>query len=390
MKMDFRLGERSDAFRAEARAFLDEALTPEVKAQMEETGIHHNWDFHRKLVERGWLAPGWPVEYGGQGRDRLEVLAFAEEFQRAGAPTYGTGTTLMIANVIRLIGTEEQKKLILPRALGGEIIIVLGFTEPESGSDVAAAQARAVRDGDEWVINGQKMFTTNAQDADYVFMLTRTNPDVPKHQGLTTFLVPLKQPGVEIRAVHTLSGERTNLTFYTDVRVDDGMRIGEVDGGWEVMTVGLTFERSGAQGGESVRLLSAMEHWAATTTDEHGHPRSEDPSIRARLGRAAAENEVSTLLARRSAWVESTQGTSGVEGSMGKLFASEAITRQGADFMDMLGPDGLRSMGDPTAIEDGAAEYSFRFALGATTYGGTSEIQRTIIAQRGLGLPRSR
>ena len=390
MKMDFRLGEHSDAFRAEARAFLDEALTPEVKAQMEETGIHHNWDFHRKLVERGWLAPGWPVEYGGQGRDRLEVLAFAEEFQRAGAPTYGTGTTLMIANVIRLIGTEEQKKLILPRALGGEIIIVLGFTEPESGSDVAAAQARAVRDGDEWVINGQKMFTTNAQDADYVFMLTRTNPDVPKHQGLTTFLVPLKQPGVEIRAVHTLSGERTNLTFYTDVRVDDGMRIGEVDGGWEVMTVGLTFERSGAQGGESVRLLAAMEHWAATTTDEHGQTRSEDPSVRARLGRAAAENEVSTLLARRSAWVESTEGTSGVEGSMGKLFASEAITRQGADFMDMLGPDGLRSMGDPTAIEDGAAEYSFRFALGATTYGGTSEIQRTIIAQRGLGLPRSR
>ena len=143
--MDFRLGEHSDAFRAEARAFLDEALPPEVKAQMEETGIHHNWDFHRKLVERGWLAPGWPVEYGGQGRDRLEVLAFAEEFQRAGAPTYGTGTTLMIANVIRLIGTEEQKKLILPRALGGEIIIVLGFTEPESGSDVAAARPRRAR-----------------------------------------------------------------------------------------------------------------------------------------------------------------------------------------------------------------------------------------------------
>jgi alkylation response protein AidB-like acyl-CoA dehydrogenase len=388
--MDFRLGENSDAFRAEARAFLDEALTPEVLELMETTGIHHNWDFHHKLVERGWLAPGWPKEFGGQGREPLEVLAFTEEFQRAGAPTYGVGTTLMIANVILRIGTEEQKSLILPKALGGEIIIVLGFTEPESGSDVAAAQTRAVRDGDEWVINGQKMFTTNAQDADYAFMLTRTNPDVPKHQGLTTFLVPLKQPGVEIRAVHTLSGERTNLTFYTDVRVADSMRIGEVDGGWEVMTVGLTFERSGAHGGESIRLLSEMEHWAATSIDDDGHPRGDDPVVRARLGRAAAENEVSTLLARRSAWVQATGGLPGVEGSMAKLFASEAITRQGADFMDMLGPDGLRSTGDPTAIEGGAAEFAYRFALGATTYGGTSEVQRNIIAQRGLGLPRAR
>ena len=161
---------------------------------MHGTGVHHNWDFHRRQVERGWLAPGWPEEFGGQGRDPLEMLAFAEEFHRAGAPTYAVGTTLMVASIIRHIGTEEQKRLILPQALGGEIIIVLGFTEPESGSDVAAAQTRAVRDGDEWVINGQKMFTTNAQEADYVFMLTRTNPDVPKHQGLTTFLVPLVSP----------------------------------------------------------------------------------------------------------------------------------------------------------------------------------------------------
>ena len=137
---------------------------------------------------------------------------------------------------------------------------------------MAAAQTRAVRDGDEWVINGQKMFTTNAQEADYAFMLTRTNPDVPKHRGLTTFLVPLRQPGVEIQPVFTLSGERTNLTFYSDVRVDDGLRIGEVDGGWDVMTVGLTFERSGAQGGESIRLLGAMERWATTAVDDDGTP----------------------------------------------------------------------------------------------------------------------
>jgi len=388
--MDFRLGGKSEKVRLEARAFLAEALTPEVRQKMEETGVHHSWDFHRKLVERGWLAPGWPKEFGGQGRDPLEVYAFAEELQRAGAPTYGVGTTLMIAGVIRHIGTEEQKRLILPPALAGEIIIVLGFTEPESGSDVAAAQTRAVRDGDQWIINGQKMFTTNAQEADYAFMLTRTNTEVPKHQGLTTFLVPLKQPGVEIRAVRTISGERTNLTFYNDVRVDDSLRVGEVDGGWDTMAVGLTLERAGPQGGHSFRLLQAMEHWAATAIDGRGRLRAEDPTVLARLGRAAAENEVTTLLARRSAWVQSTGGLPGVEGSMAKLFASEAVTRQGGDFMDMLGPDGMRSQGDPTAVEDGAAEFALRFALGATTYGGTSEIQRNIIAQRGLGLPRAR
>ena len=388
--MDFRLGEKSEAVRREAQDFLAEAFTPDVRRTMEETGVHHSWDFHRKLVARGWLAPGWRKEFGGQGRDPLEILAFAEELQRAGAPTYGVGTTLMIAGVIRHIGTEEQKQLILPPALRGEIIIVLGFTEPESGSDVAAAQTRAVRDGDQWVINGQKMFTTNAQEADYAFMLTRTNTEVPKHQGLTTFLVPLKQPGVEIREVRTISGERTNLTFYTDVRVDDSLRIGEVDGGWDTMAVGLTLERSGAQGGQSFRLLAAMEHWAATAVDPAGRPRAADPTVLARLGRAAAENEVSTLLARRSAWVQSTGGLPGVEGSMAKLFASEALTRQGGDFMDMLGPDGTRSTGDPTAVEGGAAEFALRFALGATTYGGTSEIQRNIIAERGLGLPRAR
>jgi 3-oxocholest-4-en-26-oyl-CoA dehydrogenase alpha subunit len=387
--VDFRLGERSDTFRDKARQFLHEHMTDEVRAQMHATGVHHNWDFHRARVAHGLLAPGWPEEYGGEGRDPLEVLASAEQFQSAGAPTYGVGTTLMVANIIRHIGTEEQKRLILPQALGGDIIIVLGFSEPEAGSDVAAAQTRAVRDGEQWVINGQKMFTTNAQEADYVFLLTRTNFEVAKHNGLTTFLVPLRQPGVEIQPVVTVSGERTNLTFYSDVRVDDSLRIGEIDGGWDVMTVGLTFERSSPQGGDSVRLLHAMEHWAVTSLDQAGRPRADDPAVQARLGRAAAENEVSILLARRCAWLHREGILPGVEGSMAKLFASEALLRQSADFVDMLGPDGIRGDGDPTAVAQGIAEYSYRYALGTTTYGGTSEIQRNIIARRGLGLPRS-
>jgi alkylation response protein AidB-like acyl-CoA dehydrogenase len=386
--MDFRLGETAEDVRRQAREFLDEHLTEEVVARMEATGVHHDWDFHRALSDRGWVAPGWPVELGGQGYSVVEGLAMQEEFHRAGAPTYGVGTTMIVAGIIRRVGTDAQKELVIPRALRGEIVIVLGFTEPECGSDVAAAQTRAVRDGDEWVINGAKMFTTNAQEGDYAFMLTRTNPDAPKHKGLTTFLVPLRQPGVEIRPIRTLSGERTNLTFYTDVRVDDAMRIGEVDGGWDVMAVGLSLERAGAQGGESIRMLDALERWAVA--GDEGSPPATDRRVRARLGRAAAENEVSVLLARRSAWVQDAGMLPGVEGSMAKLFASEAITRQSADFLDMLGPDGIRRQGDPTAVAEGAAEYAFRFALGTTTYGGTSEVQRNIIAQRGLGLPRPR
>ncbi len=222
-----------------------------------------------------------------------------------------------------------------------------------------------------------------------MFLLTRTNPDVPKHKGLTTFLVPLRQPGVEIQPVYTVSGERTNLTFYTDVHVDDSLRIGEVDGGWDVMTVSLTFERSGPQGGHSVRLLHAMESWAASSADGEGRPRSEDPDVLGRLGRAAAETEIAVLLARRCAWIEHSGGLPGVEGSMAKLFASEALTRQAADFVDLLGPDGVRSADDANSIEGGLAEYFHRFALGTTIYGGTSEVQRNVIAQRGLGLPRS-
>jgi alkylation response protein AidB-like acyl-CoA dehydrogenase len=296
----------------------------------------------------------------------------------------------MVAGIVRHLGTDEQKQLVIPPALRGEKIMVLGFTEPESGSDVAAAQTRAVRDGDQWIVNGQKMFTTNAQEADYVFMLTRTNPDVGKHQGLTTFLVPLRQPGVEIQPVYTLSGEGTNLTFYSDVRVDDSLRIGEVDGGWDVMQLGLTLERAGDHGGEPIRLLAAMEEWAESTVDHTGRARADDPDVRTRLGRAAAENEVISLLCRRSAWIHASGGVPAVEGSMSKLFASEALTRQSADFVDLLGPDGIRSYRDPTAPAAGMAEYDFRIALGTTTYGGTSEIQRNIIAQRGLGLPRVR
>ena len=237
--MDFSFGAKSDAFREEVREFLREHLRPDMIERAHDTGTGHNWEFHRALGAQGWIAASWPEEYGGQGRDPFEMTAMRDELRLAGVPTDGLGQSIMVARTILAVGSEEQKQTFLPPFLAGEIIFGLGYTEPDSGSDVAAAKTRAVPDGDDWVIDGQKMFTTLAHEAAFVFLLARTNPDVPKHRGLTMFLVPLDAPGVEIHPVHTMGGERTNATFYTGVRVPDAFRVGGVDGGWDVMTVAL-------------------------------------------------------------------------------------------------------------------------------------------------------
>jgi alkylation response protein AidB-like acyl-CoA dehydrogenase len=386
--MDFRMGEKSDAFRAEVREFLDEQMTHELEERLYRTGVSNDEDFTKALADNGYLALGWPVEWGGQGREPFEVMAYMEEVQKYDAPSYGIGTTINVARVLHALGTEEQKADILRPALRGEIIICLGFSEPESGSDVAAAQTKAVRDGDEWVINGQKMFTTNAHIGDYVFLLARTNPDVPKHKGLTTFLVPLKHPGVEVQAVFTLSGERTNITYYSDVRIPDAWRIGDVDGGWRVMTVSLQDEHSAGFGGRIASLLESTEAWAEETVDEDGRRRLDDPEVRSRLGRARTEHEVSVLLQRRGTWMVEQGIVPEAEGPMSKLYSSEALERVAQDLTEMIGADALRSYFDPTAPQGGRIEHMLRFSVGTTIYAGTSEVQRNIIAQRGLGLPR--
>jgi alkylation response protein AidB-like acyl-CoA dehydrogenase len=388
--MDFRLGERSDAFRDEVREFLGEHFGPDMVERAHDTGTSHNWEFHRALGAQGWIAASWPEEYGGQDRDPMEMTALRDELRMAGVPTDGLGQTIMIARTLRAVGTEEQKQRFIPPALAGEIIFALGYTEPDSGSDVAAAKTRAVRDGDEWVIDGQKMFTTLAHEATYVFLLTRTNPEVPKHKGLTMFLVPLDAPGVEIHPVHTMGGERTNATFYSDVRVPDSLRVGEVDGGWDVMTVALTFERGGFALSEADRVWQQTVDWATATRRPDGTRVIDDPLVRERLATMRMHNEVARLLALRCSYVAATGALPGVEGSMHKLFYAEAMTTDADELVDMLGVDGILSHGDAEAPVHGWVEHLYRHAAVTTIYGGTSEVQRDIIASRGLGLPRSR
>ena len=341
-------------------------IPSEVVERVRATGTVHDWDLHREFARRGWLA---------LDRDPADDADLREQLALVGAPIDGWGTAEVAVRAIMAVGTAEQQDLVVPRFLRGELLIALGYSEPDSGSDVAAARTRAVRDGDEWVIDGQKMFTSFAHEASYVFLLTRTNPDVPKHRGLTMFLVPLDHPGVEIREVRTMGNERTNVTFYNEVRVPDSARVGDVDGGWDVMRVALAFDRQAAAHADLVRLLDRARAWAA----ERG--RTEDPHVRRRLNRIAVDTEVARLLGRKLRAARAAGELAMVEGSIAKLFASEAFQRATASVLDLTAPDGLLA---------GWAEEAHRQSAVRTVQAGTSEIQRSIIAEQRLGLPRSR
>ena len=370
-----RLEPSVEAFRQEVRAFLDEHLTAEIIERAHETGTMHDDGLHRAIAARGYLAAGWPVEVGGGGRTPVETTTLMQELYGSGAPVDSMGIVSMVAATLVLVGTEEQRTQIVPRMLTGDALACLGYSEPDAGSDVAAVQTRAVRDGDEWVINGQKMFTTMGHIADYVFLLTRTSPDKPKHKGLTMFLVPMDTPGIEVTPVHTLGGERTNITFYTDVRVPDSCRVGDVDAGWSVMNAALVYERNGANWGEPDQLVRTVAAWARSSGA------LDDPLDAERLAEHATAMEVGRLLLYHCATLASTGAMTHVEGSMAKLFITEAFTRAAGELRDLVPTD---------ASIDAFVDHAYRHSTVTTIYGGSSEIQRGIIAEHGLGLPRSR
>ncbi|MEX2293288.1 MAG: acyl-CoA dehydrogenase [Acidimicrobiales bacterium] len=387
--MDFRFDAETEAFRAEVRAFIVEHLTPEIVERAHVTGTMHDWGFHRALCERGYLASGWPREFGGLGRDAIDQTLLMQELYASGAPIDGLNIVSMVGSTLLVCGTDAQKADVLPRILAGEVMCCLGYSEPDAGSDVAAVATRAVRDGEDWVINGQKMFTTMAHEAHYVFLLCRTNLDAPKHKGLTMFLVPMDTPGIEVNPVATMGGERTNITFYGDVRVHDSCRVGEVDAGWSVMHAALVYERNSANWGEPDALVEAMAAWAVQP-DAHGARPFDDPIVRATLARWSTELEVGRLLLLRSAWLSAQGQMPQVEGSMAKLHITEAFVKASSDLVDLLGTAGLLGGGTTGEPLGGLVEHAFRHAVVTTIYGGSSEVQREIIAGRGLGLPRSR
>ncbi|MBJ19441.1 MAG: acyl-CoA dehydrogenase [bacterium] len=391
--LDFGLGENAEAFRLTARKFFEENLTSELRAFARYDWDGHHPEFHRQLAEAGLAFASWPEQYGGQGRDPYEMTALGQEFHDAGWTTHPIGTTRIIGETLLHFASDEIKDEVITKVCAGEAVISMGYSEPGSGSDVAAAQTRAVRDGDEWVINGQKMFTSGANKAQYVFLLTRTDPDAKKHRGLTMFLVPLDSPGIDIQAIHTIGDERTNATYYTDVRVPDSFRVGDLNGGWAVLAHALELEHGGGGlGAFYEEHLEVVEHAAswARSTSRNGRPAFEDPRVRDRLAYALVRAEVALSLGLRGLWVGVDGEAKGAEGPMTKLFGAESFIADSADLLDLAAPDSLLDACEGDAAGSGGIELAYRLSAGTSVYAGTSEIMRSIIAQVGLGMPRSR
>jgi alkylation response protein AidB-like acyl-CoA dehydrogenase len=380
--MDFRLPPEVEEYRREIKQIIAEVVTPEVVDRQHRTGTFMSAELNHALAERGLIERAIP----GLGKgDPIELWVLFNELEKSGAPYDGLANAVMIAGVVNHVGTPWQKDQVLPSIIAGDSVVCLGYSEPDFGSDVASIVTRAVRDGDEWVINGAKMWTTMAHVADWVILLTRTDTEVPKHKGLTMFVLPMSTPGISVEPVPTMGTERTNATFYDNVRVGNEWVLGEVNGGWRVMTVALAFER-GVMGGTNpaVPLLRHFRHWAET------NGLVADPIARERMVRTAIDSQVAALLTQRSAWIAATGGLPGLEGSMTKVFASENYQKASRWFQELAGPEGLLQFHEPGAAADGWIEYDARHCPVTTIYGGTSEINRNNVAERHLGLPRSR
>ena len=385
VSIDFDLGDEARALAQEMRAFFEQNLTPELRAKAHYSWEGHDPGLHKKMAEAGLLFLGWSREMGGRNVPPYARSAAADVWEEYSWTTAPTSVAQMVGAIIHRFGTDELKQEVLSKIISGEVICSLGYSEPGSGSDVFAAQCRATPDGNGWRIDGTKMFTSGANIADYVMMLTRTNPDVPKHKGLTMFMVPLKAEGVTIQAVHTFQDERTNITFYDGVRIPDSYRLGAVDGGVKTMSAGLEMEHGGGFAKPLRAMLKAAEN-LCRDINYNGHALIEETQAQVRLARTTADLMVSDLLGHRALWAGAEKKPNLAYGPMVKMFSSEKFLSDARDMLDLTAPYSLSKRTGPA----GFLNQCYRHAQATTIYGGTSEVHRSLIAERGLGLPRTR
>jgi alkylation response protein AidB-like acyl-CoA dehydrogenase len=385
--MDFTEPENWARIRREAEQFVAANVTGGVIDHERRTGDGVDRALTRKLGERGWIASGWPVAEGGAGLDPFEAAALWDALRKGGVPSIGPGTTMLPANAIRATGSAELKARILPGVAAGETLICLGYTEPAGGSDVFACATRSQHDGEEWIVNGQKIFTTFAHLADYCFMLTRSQPGSVGPRGLTMLLVPLDSPGIEIQAVRTMGQERTNIVFYNDVRVGDANRVGEAHEGFAVMRAALEAEQNVAPASRTGLVAEDALEFARTHRGPDGAELIDDVLVRERLARMAIEAEVADLLGLRAAFLDA-----GGErpGPVSALFGPESYVRASAAAIDIAGAVGMLDWTDPHSAVNGKLDAHFRGAVATTIYGGSSEVLRSLIVENRLGFPRSR
>ena len=384
--MDFSRVELSDddlAFQKEAHSILKTLVTEDVKRRDRETGDNFDEDVHLALGAAGYLALEWNSESDG-GFSRLRRRIWELEKRRAHVPWVTWGTTSMVARSVAKFGSAELREEVMPRVFSGEVRLCLGYTEPEGGSDIATCKTRAVRDGDSWLINGSKMFTTGAHKCQYVFLITNTAPDAPKHKSLTMFLVPLNSPGIEIQGLRTVDGDRTNIVYYSDVRVDDRYRLGDVNAGWTVLREPLNTEHGAvAAASDGLQDTSIMMHQAGTmaTAVDNAVARviRRDPSGR----RLLDDQSVAYRLGRSFARIEASLSAPNI---YGRVANAQTMRDVSPDLMDILGAASALPFGTDGAADDGSAEYVYRFAPLVGIYGGTLEVFRNMIGQYMLGL----
>jgi len=387
--MDFRLGPNAEAVQRDIRAFLRENFSEEDRHAAKQDAGGHNWDLYRKLAAQGWVSAGWPEEYGGSNRDPYEVLMLYWELSKADFPWFGLVINSFIGHTLLAMGTDHQRREFVPKIASGEIAFALGYSEPDAGSDLANVRTAATRDGDDWIINGQKMWTTIAHATQYIFMLTRTSTEDRPHRGLTMFIVPTDADGVDIQPIHTIGNERTNAVYLSNVRVPDTYRIGEVDQGWAVVRFALSLEQAMGYAELHERFVEDASRWALEPGPDGRRPFG-DARVRERLGQTAIHAEVSRLLRLRATWLGDQQMELGAKGAMAKCFSGTAYLEDVQKWMELVGPAGLVLEGEQGALANGRFSEDFLDTPIDTIYGGSAEILRSLVAEVELGLPKSR
>ena len=393
--MDFRFTDEQETFRGEVRRFLDDHLGEDWPGiDPDAYFTDENWPHIRqltaKLAERGWLTLAWPEEYGGQGRPHIDQMIYSEETAYFRAPTRDvTIGTELVGPTLMLYGTDEQKSRFLPEIASGTAVYCQGFSEPESGSDLASLQLKAVEDGDDYVLNGPKVWTSGAHRATHCYLMARTDPEAPKHRGISVFIVDMDTPGIEVKPIINMFGVHYfNQIFFEDVRVPKANMVGETDRGWYVAATSLDFERSGVgRFGSNRRSLEELVR-LATETKRNGRALADDPVVRNRLAELWVANEAGKSVAYNVGWMQSKGLVPNMESSISKLMGSEIAQRIYQLGVKMEGMYGVLDKGSKWAYLDGRLAWEWMDSISFTIRAGTSEIQRNIIATRGLGLPR--
>ena len=399
--MDFGYASSQQALRQEVRDFIAENMTQDVVEEVHGRGEDGRGplmnDLFKKIGERGWLGISWPKEYGGQGGDRLTQYLVEEEFARVGLSVGGGGSG---APAIMAAGTQEQKDYYIPRIIKGEISFAQGFTEPSGGADLASLQCRAVEDGDEFVINGQKIYTSSAHVSTHLYLMARTDPEAPKHRGISIFLLPMDTPGITVRPLWTIQNDppapegttygtpRTNETLYENVRIPKSSLLGELNMGWYVGAMGLNLDRVGASRYLiSVRRDEDIVNLAKSDSSEYLNIRN-NPTVRDKVAEMWIEAQVCRLMTWRSMSIVESGGNFTYEGSAEKVWAPEHGLRATEAYAQMLGPYGQLLNTSANNVESGLFAHNLLGAFQSGINHGSVQIMRDQVARRGLGLPR--